>query len=121
MVALVCLIATGNYAVAQPVVLLVIMLAPVLLPRSVLYPGATDSPPEGPDDDGGGGRGGGRGPKSDPPAPPEPPGGGIPLPDAAPARVRIRDHDRPALTPRPARRTPREPEPAPHRRRLPAR
>ncbi|MBV8997453.1 MAG: hypothetical protein JO304_00240 [Solirubrobacterales bacterium] len=116
-VALACLLATGNYSVAQPLVLLAIMLAPALLPRSVLYPGETDSPPDSPNDDGGGGRG----PTSDPPAPPAPPGGGIPLPDAAPARVRVRDHDRLVLTPRPARRAPREPEPAPRRRRLPAR
>jgi hypothetical protein len=117
MVALTCVVATGNFAVAQPLVLLVIVLAPTLLPRSVLYPGETDSPPDSSDEDGGGGRG----PKTDPPVLPDAPRGGIPLPDADPARVRLRDHDRPVLTPRPARRGPREPEPAPRRRGLPAR
>jgi hypothetical protein len=49
-----------------------------------------------------------------PPAPPTRPGGGLPLPDAEPARVRLRDHRRLAdLTPprdrRPAREPVREP------------
>jgi hypothetical protein len=51
----------------------------------------------------------GRGPRR-PPKPPEPPRGGIPLPDAVPARVRLRDHRRLAdLLPRPERRPAREP------------
>ncbi|MEA2196664.1 MAG: hypothetical protein QOJ25_715 [Solirubrobacteraceae bacterium] len=57
------------------------------------------------------------GPGSDrrgPAAPPRLPGGGLPLPDAEPARVRLRDHRRLAdLTPprdrRPAREPVREP------------
>jgi hypothetical protein len=49
-----------------------------------------------------------------------PRGGGLPLPDAVPARVRLRDHRRLAdLMPRPARRT--APEPAPSPRRIPSR
>ena len=43
------------------------------------------------DEDGGGGPGSGP-----PPSPPDPPLGGPPLPDAAPARARRRDHARPA-------------------------
>lgn len=47
-----------------------------------------------------------------PPMPPEAPTGGIPLPDAAPARVRLRDHDRLGdRLPRRERRSPREPDP----------
>jgi hypothetical protein len=42
--------------------------------------------------------------------PPSVPGGGVPLPDAAPARVRLRDHQRLAdLTPPRERRPAREP------------
>ena len=49
-----------------------------------------------------------------------PRGGGLPLPDAVPARVRLRDHRRMAdLIPRPARRA--APEPARSPRRVPAR
>jgi hypothetical protein len=45
-----------------------------------------------------------------PMAPPNVPGGGLPLPDAAPARVRLRDHRRLAdLTPPRERRPAREP------------
>jgi hypothetical protein len=48
-----------------------------------------------------------------------PRGGGLPLPDAVPARVRLRDHGRLAdLLPRPARRA--EPEPGTNPRRVPA-
>src|SRR5947209_18373119 len=51
----------------------------------------------------------GRGPRQ-PPKPPTPPRGGIPLPDAVPARVRLRDHRRlPDLVPPPPRRPVREP------------
>jgi hypothetical protein len=51
----------------------------------------------------------GRGPKL-PPSKPEPPRGGIPLPDAQPARVRLRDHRRLAeRLPRRERRPAREP------------
>jgi hypothetical protein len=63
-----------------------------------------DSPPHSDSDDGWG-----RGPRQ-PPKPPEPPRGGIPLPDALPARVRLRDHRRLAeLLPRRERRPAREP------------
>jgi hypothetical protein len=67
-----------------------------------------------PDDDDGGGGGNDRisgGPKSSP-------SGGIPLPDAEPARIRLRSHERLCnLRPRPSRR--RVPEPArPDRRRV---
>jgi hypothetical protein len=63
-----------------------------------------DSPPWSDSDDGWG-----RGPR-EPPKPPESPRGGIPLPDAAPARVRLRDHRRLAdLLPRRDRRPAREP------------
>ncbi len=49
-----------------------------------------------------------------------PRGGGLPLPDAVPARVRLRDHRRLAdLIPRPARRA--SPEPGPRPRRVPSR
>jgi hypothetical protein len=45
-----------------------------------------------------------------PPTPHDAPPGGLPLPDAAPARVRLRDHRRlPDLVPRPERRPAREP------------
>ena len=112
-VALVCVVATGNYAIAQPVALLAVMLAPTLLPRTLLYPGPASPPPEGTDDDGGGGRG----PDPDPPRPPDAPRGGIPLPDADPAPVRRRDHDRLTLTPRRQRRPAREPVRTPQRER----
>jgi hypothetical protein len=70
------------------------------------------------DEDGDGGDGGGndrlRPRNSDGPR-----GGGLPLPDAIPARVRLRDHRRLAeLIPRPARRA--APEPARHPRRVPS-
>ena len=72
-------------------------------------------PPE--DSDGGGGGG------NDRPAPRDidgPSGDGVPLPDASPARVRLRDHSRLSeLTPRRPRR--RSPEPARAPRRVPGR
>ena len=49
-----------------------------------------------------------------PPAPPELPTGGLPLPDAMPARVRLRDHRRlPEMQPPRERRPAREPERVP--------
>jgi hypothetical protein len=108
-VALVCVLATGNRAVAQPLMLLAVMLAPTLLPRRFLYPRGADPPPEQ-DDDGGGG---GRGPEPNPPEPPPNPAGGLPLPDATPAKLRRRDHHRPNLIPHPSRRPAREPATAP--------
>jgi hypothetical protein len=120
-VALVCLVMTGQYGLAQPLVLLSVMLAPALLPRNVLYPPSAGEPPDG--DEGGGG--GGRGPKPDTPesspSPLRSSGGGPPLPDAQPAKVRRRDHDLPRLTPPRRRRAAPDPEPAPRRRRLPSR
>jgi hypothetical protein len=57
----------------------------------------------------------GRGPRQ-PPSRPEPPRGGIPLPDAVPARVRLRDHGSLAdQRPRRDRRPAREPERTPVR------
>src|SRR4051812_31541100 len=62
-----------------------------------------------PPDEGDGGEGGGNdriGPRSRP----GPGGGGLPLPDAVPARVRLRDHRRLGdLLPTPSRRPAREP------------
>jgi hypothetical protein len=64
------------------------------------------SPPGGSDSD----DGGGRGPRVPPIAPVAPSGGGLPLPDAIPARVRLRDHSRLAdLLPARERRPSREP------------
>jgi hypothetical protein len=83
--------ATGQRMLLQPLVLMAVMLAPALMPRNVLYP-PPPPPPSGADDDDGGGRGPRRLPKA-----PDGPGGGVPLSDADPARVRIRDHRRPAL------------------------
>jgi hypothetical protein len=81
-----------------------LMLVPALLYRR---PGGS---PDASDDDGGGGPG--RGPDP-PPAPP--PRGGVPLPDAAPARLRLREHGRRVLGVRAPRRAAREPVRAPHR------
>jgi hypothetical protein len=62
------------------------------------------------DDDGGGG-GAGR-----PEPPPDPQDGGVPLPDASPARVRLRDHRRLAeAVPAQPRRSSEEPERVPER------
>jgi hypothetical protein len=60
--------------------------------------------PEGGSDDGPGNS------RRGPLTPPDVPGGGLPLPDAEPARVRLRDHRRLAdLTPPRERRPAREP------------
>jgi hypothetical protein len=67
------------------------------------------SPPDEGDDGGGGGND-----RLGPRAPSGPDGGGLPLPDAAPARFRLRDHTRLRdLLPRPPRRPSREPERSP--------
>src|SRR5581483_7612708 len=76
-----------------------LMVAPVLLYRR-----------PGPSSDSGEGDAGGGGPDAPPPPPPVP-RGGIPLPDAEPAGVRERDHDRPRL----ADRRPLRPSPVPER------
>jgi hypothetical protein len=81
----------------------------------LMFPALRDNPvaPERRPDDGEDGWG--RGPKR-PPSPPEPPRGGIPLPDAQPARVRLREHGRISeRTPRRERRPTREPARRPAR------
>jgi hypothetical protein len=84
---------------------IVLLLVPVLLRWSTSPPGSSDS-----DSDDGWGKG-----PPEPPAPPKTPWGGIPLPDAEPARVRLRGHyrlsDRPARDRRPAREPQRRPVP----------
>jgi hypothetical protein len=77
-------------------------------------PVAPDRRSEGEGDDGWG-----RGPKV-PPTRPEPPRGGIPLPDAQPAGIRLRDHGNlgerlPRRERRPVREPERRPSPTPHR------
>jgi hypothetical protein len=83
-----------------------VLIIPALRDNPELPPGRPDS---GSDD--GWGRGPGKPPKA-----PEPPRGGIPLLDADPARVRLRDHRtlREHL-PRPERRPAREPRRTPVR------
>ncbi len=86
----------------------------------LLFPALRDNPlgPEHrPDSDGEDG-GWGRRPKT-PPTKPTPPRGGIPLPDAVPARVRLREPGRiserlPDRQRRPAREPARRPVRAPH-------
>jgi hypothetical protein len=80
---------------------------------ALLLPALRDRPEARPGSDGGSDGGGGHGP-SRPPAPPTGPGGGLPLPDADPAKVRLRDH-RPLADHhrRPERRPAREPERTP--------
>lgn len=93
----------------QAMAWLVLMAIPafILLPALLFRP--PGSPP-GPSGDGGGGP-----PGPDPPPPPAPtrPRGGIPLPDAEQARTRVRDHFRPRLIGRRARRPAREPARSP--------
>jgi hypothetical protein len=73
--------------------------------------------PDGSDDDENEGGGGGNDRISDKPK--TSPSGGIPLPDAEPAPVRLRGHERLAdLRPRPLRRPAREPQRSPVRRRV---
>jgi hypothetical protein len=57
----------------------------------LILPALRDSPDIPPRPDSGPDDGWGRGPDG-PPKPPDPPRGGIPLLDADPARVRLRDH-----------------------------
>ncbi|MGA2013244.1 MAG: hypothetical protein ABSH51_22280 [Solirubrobacteraceae bacterium] len=85
----------------------------------LLFPALKDNPirPERPDSDDNDGWG--RGPRR-PPSKPEPPRGGIPLPDAVPARVRLREHGRlgerlPGRERRPIREPARTPSRTPHR------
>jgi hypothetical protein len=86
----------------------------------LMFPALKDNP-IGPDHrpDGEGEDGWGRGPKL-PPPPPSSPSGGIPLPDAVPARIRLREHGRlgERLAPRerrPAHEPARRPVRTPHR------
>lgn len=86
----------------------------------LMLPALKDNP-VGPDrrSDGDGDDGWGRGPKL-PPSRPEPPRGGIPLPDAEPAGIRLRDHRRlgerlPRRERRPVREPERRPVRTPHR------
>jgi hypothetical protein len=75
----------------------------------LIIPALREGPGFPPNPDGGSDDGGGWGPKS-PPKSPDPPRGGIPLPDAVPAAVRLRDHGRLADHHRPRQRRPsREP------------
>jgi hypothetical protein len=81
----------------------------------LLIPALKDPPAPNRRSEGESDEGWGRGPKT-PPKPPKPPRGGIPLPDATPARVRLRDHSRLAeRLPRRERRQTREPTPRPIR------
>src|SRR5690348_8741169 len=83
---------------------------------AVLIIPALRDPPGPSSSDPGSDEGWGRGPKL-PPKLPEPPRGGIPLPDAVPARVRLRDHRRLADFRRKRDRRPaREPQRTPVRR-----
>lgn len=85
----------------------------------LMWPALKDNPvtPERRSDEGD--EGWGRGPKN-PPTPPEPPRGGLPLPDAEPAGIRLREHGTlgerlPKRDRRPSREPERQPAPAPHR------
>jgi hypothetical protein len=81
----------------------------------LLFPALKDNPiaPDPRFEDGEDGWG--RGPNL-PPAPPEPPRGGIPLPDAVPSGVRLREHGRLGdRLPHRERRPSREPAPGPVR------
>jgi len=90
-----------------------VIFLPVLLNR-----GQGGSSPGDSDGDSGGGGGGGRRP---PGPPPDRPFGGLPMPDATPARARLRDHRRlrdllPTRQRRPVREPERAPSPQPIRR-----
>lgn len=81
----------------------------------LMLPALRDTPDSPWGSEGGSDDGGGHGPRR-PPQKPEPPRGGIPLPDAMPARFRLRDHRRLAdHLPRRERRPAREPERQPVR------
>jgi hypothetical protein len=86
----------------------------------LIIPALREGPGLPPNPDGGSDDGGGWGPKS-PPKSPDSPRGGIPLPDAVPAAVRLRDHGRLADRHRPRERRPsREPIRKPVRAKSPA-
>lgn len=82
---------------------------------ALLLPALRGGPELPPRTDRGSDDGGGHGPPK-PPEPGNPPSGGLPLPDAVPARMRLRDHRRlPDLLPPRERRPAREPTPTPAR------
>lgn len=81
----------------------------------LLFPALRGGPEFPPRTDRGSDEGWGSGPPK-PPSPSDGPTGGLPLPDATPARVRLRDHRKlPELLPPRDRRPAREPAPAPAR------
>lgn len=92
-------------AVAMVVLLLIGCLPALMLVPALLYKRSDSSSGDSDDD-------GGHGPRR-PPSAPDPPSGGPPLPDADPARRRVRDHDRPDLRVAQPRRTVREPARSP--------
>src|SRR5437588_8316598 len=84
--------------------------AVLMVPALRDVPEAPPGPPEDGSDDGWGNR------PREPNSPHDVPGGGLPLPDAVPARVRLRDHRRMRdLLPGRERRPAREPERTPVR------
>lgn len=83
---------------------------------ALILPALRNGPDLPPRRDGGSDDGWGRGPRRPPTAPEDAPRGGLPLPDALPASVRLRDHRRLGdLLPRRERRPAREPERQPDR------
>lgn len=84
--------------------------AVLMVPALRDAPDSGTRPPEDGSDDGWGNH------PREPVGPKSGPGGGLPLPDAQPARVRLRDHRRMRdLIPRPERRPSREPDRTPIR------
>jgi hypothetical protein len=65
-----------------------VCVAVLMLPALRENPGGTSDPLDEGED------GWGRGPRTPPPTPPAPPRGGVPLPDAVPASVRLREPGR---------------------------
>lgn len=87
----------------------------ILFAVVLILPALRDQPPPAPRRDSGSDGGWGHGPMEPKPSPGAP-SGGLPLPDAEPARQRLRDHRRLAdQLPRPERRPAREPERSPVR------
>ena|ERR1700759_5671129 len=83
---------------------------------ALILPALRNGPELPPRPDGDSDDGWGRGPRRPPTSPEDAPQGGLPLPDAAPASVRLRDHRRLAdLLPRRERRPAREPAREPGR------
>ena len=87
-----------------------VCVAALLIPAFREDPHGSVQPPDQESDDGWGND------RRPPPGPPGAPSGGIPLPDAQPARVRLREHGRLSeRLPRPERRPAREPVREPSR------